>query len=317
MNSDLSKNPFSVQSPESINAEEVLSLFVEDFADFHQILRIGHTFLHGARGSGKSMIFRFLEPDCQVLKKKCCTNQLDFFAFYIPVRETELRLTELMRLIEEGHGSLALNEHLMAVNISIKVIAALKKIPVTNTQVNYGPPMAEFLTDRMMKLLENGGWKKTLPSNADLSTFESVRAAAASVLEDIYVEISQYVQRLSLGGNLTYAGALLGFHDFVRPFILSLCDLPFMPPRPVFLLIDDADNLSDEQTKILNTWVSSRGSADLSLKISTQRRYKSYHTVRITRSRVSELRPLTISLKSRSRTYTHLRRIDMSGEFRA
>lgn len=128
MPSDFDLNPFAVQSPEHIAANDVLSLFVEDFADFHQIRRTGHTFLHGARGSGKSMIFRILEPDCQMLKKKCALKELDFFAFYVPIKETEVKLTELIRLEKDGHGSLALNEHLMTVNIALKMLTSLQRI---------------------------------------------------------------------------------------------------------------------------------------------------------------------------------------------
>jgi hypothetical protein len=48
--------------------------------------------------------------------------------------------------------------------------------------------------------------------------------------------------------------------------------------KPIYLLIDDADNLSLTQTTILNTWVSQRTSAQVSLKISTQLGYKTYRT---------------------------------------
>ena len=60
-------NPFAVQSPEDMDATDAVSLFVDVFPDFHKILREGHAFLHGPRGSGKSMMFRFLCADCQAL----------------------------------------------------------------------------------------------------------------------------------------------------------------------------------------------------------------------------------------------------------
>ena len=279
MVNEIARNPFSVQSPERIAAEEVLSLFVEDFADFQQVLRSGHTFLHGARGSGKSMIFRFLEPDCQALKKNCQIHDLEFFAFYVPVKETELRLTELLRLEKEGHGSLALNEHLMTVNIAVKMIASLQKISSIGHHPSAATAFRGFVMGPMAKLLARGGWKEPVGNIAEDATFEDVRARASEILEDVYAQISQYVQRLSLGGSLIYTGALLGFLDFIKPFAAALRQLPFMPSGPVFLLIDDADNLSEEQTRILNTWVSSRVSGELSLKISTQRRYKTYRAI--------------------------------------
>ena len=52
-----------------------------------------------------------------------------------------------------------------------------------------------------------------------------------------------------------------------------------MPSAPIYLLIDDADNLNEIQTKILNTWVSSRTSKHVSFKISTQLKYKTFKTI--------------------------------------
>lgn len=277
MTSDLSNNPFAVQTPEGISAEDVLSLFVEDFADFYQVLRIGHTFLNGARGSGKSMIFRFLEPDCQILKTRKPLHDLDFISFYIPVKETELKLTELARL-ENKHGSLVLNEHLMAVNVITKVVATLRKLNVEENPKNV-KAFEDFITGPMTTLLRRGGWEGKVPDLGASPTFESMRQVSHQILEDIYAEVARYLQRISFATDLSYRGSLFGFLDFVRPFLLGLRKLPFMPNGPVFLLIDDADNLSLEQTKILNTWVSIRGSAELSLKVSTQKRYKTYRTV--------------------------------------
>jgi hypothetical protein len=59
----------------------------------------------------------------------------------------------------------------------------------------------------------------------------------------------------------------------------QLRTLPFMPRGPIFLLLDDADNLNEPQTRILNSWVFCRTSSEVSLKISTQLNYKTYRTV--------------------------------------
>ena len=222
------------------------------------------------------MIFRFLEPDCQSLKNSKPPRELEFLAFYIPIKETELKLTELIRL-EKAHGSLLLNEHLMAVNVVVKAVSALQKI--CSDEKDAAKALSEFIGGSMTTLLRRGGWAGEAPRIDPDATFEQVRKAAEGILEEINAATAHYLQRLSFGGDLTYTGALFGYLDFVRPFILGLRNLPFMSKGPIFLLIDDADNLSLEQTKILNTWVSSRGSADLSLKISTQRRYKTYRTV--------------------------------------
>jgi hypothetical protein len=73
---------------------------------------------------------------------------------------------------------------------------------------------------------------------------------------------------------LPFDEPLLSFQDFLLPVLRDLKALSFMPKSPCYLLIDDADNLNLQQTKVLNTWVSYRTTADLSLKISTQHNYK-------------------------------------------
>jgi hypothetical protein len=78
---------------------------------------------------------------------------------------------------------------------------------------------------------------------------------------------------------LPYSGALCGYLDFLLPLLRALRKLSFMPKGPIFLLIDDADNLNDAQTRILNSWVFCRTSSEVSLKISTQLNYKTYRTV--------------------------------------
>ena len=120
----LQSNPFAVQTPEDISAEDVAELFVDVFTDFHNIPNIGHTFLHGPRGSGKSMMFRYLEPDCQQAKSQKPLEGLPFYAVYVPIKNTDLKLTELTRL-ENKHANYILNEHLLAVYTGARVFCSL------------------------------------------------------------------------------------------------------------------------------------------------------------------------------------------------
>lgn len=39
------KNPFEVNTPEGISAQDAYDLFVDVFTDFYQVPKIGHTFL--------------------------------------------------------------------------------------------------------------------------------------------------------------------------------------------------------------------------------------------------------------------------------
>src|ERR1035437_385843 len=102
MTSLLSENPFTVQTPEEISAEDATALFVDMFTDFEKLHHVGHTFVHGPRGSGKSMMFRFMQPDCQCLDKKTPLHKLRYFGAYVPIKNMGTSTTELTRL--EGHA---------------------------------------------------------------------------------------------------------------------------------------------------------------------------------------------------------------------
>ena len=126
-------NPFAVQSPEGLSAEDAHSLFVPVFTDFPQLLTPGHTFLHGPRGSGKSMMFRNLQPDCQIIEhNNCKLKNLTFFSVWIRVKDANFALEDL-KLLDGKHGSVFLNEHFMVMYISeIMLNTVQENIPHSN-----------------------------------------------------------------------------------------------------------------------------------------------------------------------------------------
>lgn len=278
MNTELS-NPFAVQTPEDIQAKDVVTLFVEEYTDFHKIPKVGHTFLNGSRGSGKSMIFRYLEPDCQCIKHKKDVTKLNFWSIYVPIKKTDLKLTELVRL-ENKHANLILNEHFLISTIIIQVIASLKKAPINDQKGTYAAAIRKFYYATFSSLLARAGWVGTLPKISTKASLKKCLTVMNHVLEDdIYARVVAYLRKVAFTDTaIAYSGPLFGYLDFFTPFIQNMKKLPFMPDAPVFLLINDADNLNHTQTLILNSWVSYRTSAEISLKISTQMNYKTYLT---------------------------------------
>jgi len=273
-------NPFSVHTPEDITASEVVDLFVDVFSDFYNVPNQGNTFLHGPRGSGKSMMFRYLEPDCQLLASKQETlRNLPFYAVYIPIKNTDLKLTELERL-ENKHANVVLNEHFLAVFIAARVFASLRdRANVENLSTEHAQSFALFLAGPLGKLLNKAGLTKpprSLPKDRKISTNLQW---CIDVFDDLCSSVVNYLRRLSFRRTaLTYTGPLCGYLDFLLPMLKELRALPFMPRGPIYLLLDDADNLNETQTRILNSWVFCRTSADVSLKISTQLNYKTFRT---------------------------------------
>jgi len=279
MTQSAQRNPFSVHTPEDMLASDVVSLFVDVFTDFYQIPKSGHTFLNGPRGSGKSMMFRYLQPDCQCLALGTDLWTLPFYSAYIPIKNTDLKITELSRL-HARHADVVLNEHIMTTYVAAKVVKSFTALDVGDTDSRFADEMRRYYRGDFVLLLDAGGFDiatlPTIPAEASLS---SVFKSIGDVLDTIYRKVLLYLRRLSFAPNdLNYSGPLLGYLDFLVPFIQGLRQMSFMPKGPVFLLFDDADNLNDTQTRILNAWVSSRTSGDISIKISTQLAYKTFRT---------------------------------------
>ena len=117
-----------------------------------------------------------------------------------------------------------------------------------------------------------------IASNVSLST---ILNAATHLFDDMYHSINNYATQLSFPGNdnIPYRGALCSYLAFLHPLLNDLRDLPFLPNGPVYLLVDDGDYLSHTQTRVLNSWVATRMQHEVSIKISTQFRYKTFSTV--------------------------------------
>jgi len=271
-------NPFSVQTPEGISATEMYSLFVDVFSDFYSIPRVGHTFLHGPRGSGKSMMFRYLEPDCQCIARHETLPELPFFAVYVSIKNTDLKLTELMRL-ENKHANLVLNEHFLVLHIAIKFLSSLIKADVPGASEPCPKEVREYHASGLSKLLKGSGWQDSLPALPQAAKLNDWFLLVRDIFAEQHSTMLSYLRKLSfVDSPVPYPGPLCGYLDFLLPFMQQVKSFAFMPRGPIFLLLDDADNLNYTQTSLINSWVASRTQADVSLKISTQMNYKTYLT---------------------------------------
>ena len=268
-------NPFTVTTPEDLAAAEAAGLFVDVFTDFYKIRDAGHAMLNGPRGSGKSMMFRYLEPDCQRIAENREIQQLDFFAVLISIKNTELNLTELRTLSGKGANTV-LNEHFLTMYVTSKVFANMGRLCIDPGN-RYAEDVATFFNEVVRdRLIRCGQDLDALPSS-DYKTSADAFRALGKYFDRLYQAVGQYIKRLFPGLETPqFRGPLCGYLDFLHPVLRAIRALPFMPNGPVYLLMDDADALSDVQTRVLNSWVGTRTSHDVSIKISTQMRYKTF-----------------------------------------
>lgn len=275
-------NPFEVFTPDYlVSPETIVHLFVNVFEDFISVPQPGHIFLNGPRGSGKSMMFRYMMPDCQLYKKDNKFENLDYFSIYVPIKLTSLNNPELDRMIDKGN--FIFNEHILTAYFSVIVFDSLKtfveKITLNEDQCN---EVTTFYKIHFHRFLKRSGWCNLLPEvekneKETVVLFEKMN----EVCEDIFSETQQFLKYNALVEDQSrpYSGPLFDYLNFLFPILKKVQEFSFMPKGAIFLLVDDADNLNKAQTMVLNSWVSYRTSSVVSLKISTQLGYKTYNTI--------------------------------------
>lgn len=273
----MKENPFAVISPEEMNAEKAAELFVEMYSDYPQIKRPGNIIMSGARGCGKSMLIRCCLPDVLMIKDGISFSQLDYLAFHIPVKKTSLCLTEL-RFLDNRHAPYLINEHFLALNVLMYSLLNLSEIEYDE----YNPKEYEsFFKKTYSRYLRMSGCKDEI--QVDYSSAKSFYESLYFHAEEMQAAFIRYILNLDPNSDKidpAYDLPILSYVRFLVPVFSQLVKLSGFPQNTnIYFFIDDADNLSLTQTKILNTWIACRTQPTISLKVSTQYElYKTYLT---------------------------------------
>lgn len=268
------KNPFQIKTPEALTAEETVNLFVDEYTEFPKIKAEGHTFIIGPRGTGKSMIFRYLQPDCQCQDKSL--EEIGCLGLYIPLRNAGFtKITEMKRLYNTAAEYL--NEHIMVAFFLQKCFAELSNEALyVWTELLDAECMDYYQNCFLQRLSECDRKNVQIDENAKT---HSIFCKISQIMETIYLEAIDYTKRLSFRRDaIPYEGSLYEYLSFVIPLIEGLKKISCFAGKSVYFLIDDAHRLDRLQTRILNNWISTRTSGTVSLKISSQYNYKTYYT---------------------------------------
>ncbi|EJL6931732.1 hypothetical protein NMT09_003153, partial [Vibrio cholerae] len=270
-------NPFSVETPEQMSAEDINSLFVPQ-AESLSLETKGHVFLHGHRGCGKTMMFRRLAPDCQMLHHALPVNKLPFFGVYTSIKKTDIDIVDFS-VLENSTSKIIIAEHVMVCYFLSRLFAEIRKHCVIDSQ----DEVESYIRKEFYYILEDAGLEDAIDlSNIDGRFTSNKLDFLVHFFDKNYNQCIRFLKRSLIHGlkqnQVNFESPLFSFYEVFLPIVESVQSLSFMPVSPVFFLIDDADNLNIEQTKILNTWVSYRTTDFLSFKISTQMNYKTYDT---------------------------------------
>jgi len=266
-------NPFSVKTPETLTPDAIASLFIDVLSDFPRLLSPEHTFLHGARGTGKSMMFRYLEPQVQLAANNVASSsELKYFAVHMPIKSANYALSELERL--DGAPYFLMAEHFLVMSSAIHILSSLKSLINENGCLDESD-IRQFYRN-VVGLLDDSG-VSNIPEA--LEKDDSFLNELSRLFERERANAKRYIAKLAFTEeSIPYDDALLDYEEFFLPFVRYVRGLCVSPNGPIYLMLDDADNLPIRMQNIINGWVSYRSTNDVCLKISTQQKYKTWRT---------------------------------------
>lgn len=279
----MATNPFKVYSPEDMTAEQVTTLFVP-VVEKLEIDGPDHVFIHGHRGCGKSMMLRSMAPDCQMIDRNEELNALPYLGIYATIKATGLDVSEYERIRNQYVG-LILAEHSLVAFLGSKIFESLREHCLLAIQrANGMEELRTFVREKVFDRLRTAGSgiEAAVQQVQGADSIEKILRATSNEIDSVYGKCMDYLRRNAFASDSDYQpykGPLLSYRDFLFPILCDLSQLSFMPQgKPVYYLLDDADNLNTLQTQVLNTWVSIRSGHQISFKISTQLSYKTFLT---------------------------------------
>jgi hypothetical protein len=258
------KNPFELVTASKLTAEQAIELWCDD-KRLERVWGKENCFINGHRGTGKSMLFRILQYDCQRLLHP--ENEPDFLGICFSVRDSELMTEELDLFQDNSQISILSESHL-----SILIIKQLFLILQANKSLIKDSIFDDFCSLVVKNI--SAAYQFSTPEAPNIRTSQdSFYSDIIDLFENERLRIVHYIA-LSLYEHTRYDGPLFLFDMFLSPIANFLLN---SIKKTLYILIDDGDDLPLSYTVILNTWIARRCTA-IVFKVSTMFGYKTYKT---------------------------------------
>lgn len=269
-------NPFSNRYPENMTSDQIKELFVKEFVDLSKILNHNHHFIWGARGSGKSMLFRYIEACFRVNSVEELNQQslmdCPIIPIYYKIVSNTLRMVEFT-LIDKNYAAL-LSEHMLIMSIVRLVLNNVKnyKDIQKNKTINYVKQVVYELFSMEIEESVNRANKVRTIEEEPLAWLDSICNYEIQAVLD-------YLRSINRKITVDYSGSIVGYHDFLIPFLQMTKELVGIENLVFYLLIDEAGRTHEFQQEILNGWIACRNHDILSIKLTSVRaEYITFYT---------------------------------------
>ncbi len=279
-------NPFEhfyPDDPNQLSPKDIHSLFVKEYTEHNALTAYKHTIVEGSRGSGKSMLFKFMEPACQEIEHKGWDNFLKeskaFIGIYINCNTGDYRRSEFEELLKSSDVPRILAEKIIVHEFIMRIVEWTLK--TVFEQLSSRLRVDEKMFEKILSTLDfkklysdTAGYPRTFIGLKSIVTNE--RNLVRKSIADFFNNYNVPDNRLNYSGNFTEPSFtedsfLFIFFSFMRSF-LGAGNIPF------FLLFDEAGDLMllPEQQKVINTFITQRIQSLVCIKVSA--RPESYST---------------------------------------
>lgn len=272
----MSINPFSNDYPENMSNDLIKELFVDEFVNLSNVLNRNHHFIWGARGSGKSMLFRYIEACFYSDSIKELGQQslieTPMIPIYYKIANNALRVAEF-KFIDKNYAAL-LSEHVLIMSLvrltlnNIKKYRDIEKIDKVQyvKKIVYGLFSIE---------VEGSVSCANMVTNIDDEPLEWLDLICQKEVQAVYNYLKNIYKKIDYG----YQGSISGYHDFLIPFFKLTKELIGINNLVFYLLIDEAGRTYEFQQEILNGWIACRNHDLLSLKLTSVKiEYVTFYT---------------------------------------
>ena len=259
-------NPFELVTASKLTASEATELWCDD-SRLDRVRGRESCFINGNRGTGKSMLFRILQHDCQ--ERLFPKKQPDFLSVYFPVRDSDFMVEEF-KLMQSDRLRNALSESHLILLILRQLFVVIRETPqIISAELQ--TPFVQLVMERIQTAFE---FSKVNPPELPCSNYEGILEGIIKLFDDESARIVNYVIRQVCGSEEGYSGPLFFFDGILAPVADFFFD---EVGRCLFILIDDGDDLPRSHTIVLNSWIARRRRSTV-FKVSTMYAYKTFET---------------------------------------
>ena len=259
-------NPFELVTASKLTAEDAISLWCDD-SRLDRVRGGESCFINGNRGTGKSMLFRILQSDCQELLDP--KGKRNFLSIYFAVRDSDLMVEEL-ELMQTHRQKSALSESHMSLLVVRQLFIALTKTPEV-VPIDCWDELLKLAVNRVRTAFD---FSTAVSPQIEGDSFEVVLRRIIEVLDVETARLVNHVQRQLYEPERGYEGPLFFFDSLLAP----LADFFWERVKfCLFVLVDDGDDLPLSHTVVLNSWIARRRNSVV-FKVSTMYSYKTYET---------------------------------------